>query len=330
VIPSYGRPDRLQTNTLAFLQQQRIPHEKIEVWLADGKAPGQDLTELERYQRALAKDWPDVRLRVGVKGIMEQRWNISLSYPEGTHIVSFDDDIPEMRCKWKVGTGEDTLAPLSPGSLEALIHHAYDTMIQQNAYIWGLNSSPNPMNMIVNRISRKNGILNAFTHGYRNRHDEGYRSIYSSAVEDIERSCRYFSKDGVLLRYMMYSVRTLFKAPDGLSLLYSSLEERKAAEDQALQDIAAEFPHLLTFRATRKTAQAMNCSFRIVGQGPLYADGTPKPRYERAPISSPISSSDSKEKFTTRDIQQARRRLYSAAALRCRTSWNELARSPQH
>ena len=63
----------------------------------------------------------------------EQRDFISKYHPEGTHIVSFDDDVPEMFCKIKDGTTQDTLQPLPSGSLECLIHHARDLMHEQGA-----------------------------------------------------------------------------------------------------------------------------------------------------------------------------------------------------
>eukprot|EP00747_Dinoflagellata_sp_TGD_P123673 gnl/TRDRNA2_/TRDRNA2_173854_c1_seq2.p1 gnl/TRDRNA2_/TRDRNA2_173854_c1~~gnl/TRDRNA2_/TRDRNA2_173854_c1_seq2.p1 ORF type:complete len:1202 (-),score=227.02 gnl/TRDRNA2_/TRDRNA2_173854_c1_seq2:146-3628(-) len=275
VIPSYGRPERLQTNTLAFLRRQRIAQEQIEVWLAPGTAPGQTITEEERYQKALKKSWPRIRLRVGVKGIMEQRWHIGKQYAEGTHVVSIDDDVPEVFFKVHAGTGQETLRPLPAGGLEALVHHAHDTMIQEKAYIWGLNPSANPMNMVVNSISRKNGMVNGFLYGYRNRHDESLKSIYASPCEDVERSCRVFDHDGVVLRYLMYAARTVFKAADGINLLYNNAEERKAAEEQAIEDIAVEFPRLLSVRTgaeRRKTLAAMNFRFRPIGQGPLHPD----------------------------------------------------------
>lgn len=279
VVPSYGRPERLQTNTLAFLLRQGISQEQIEVWVAPGTAPGQTQSELERYREALRSAWPNVKLKVGVRGIMEQRWHIAKQLPEGTHVVSFDDDVPEVLYKHKAGTGGDTLAQLPPGGLVALVHHAHNLMLQENAYIWGLNASPNPMNMAVDNISRRNGMVNGFMYGYRVRHDESLRSTYCSPTEDVERSCRVFAKDGVVLRYSMYCARTIFKAPDGISLLYFGAAERKAAEEQAIEDISAEFPGLLDVRraeSRRKTQGAMNFRFRSVGMRPLLADGTLK------------------------------------------------------
>ncbi|CAE8616160.1 unnamed protein product [Polarella glacialis] len=277
VVPSYGRPERLQSNTLALLKRQGIPQERIEVWLAPGCAPGQSLTEETRYRQALAKHWPRVKLRMGVRGIMEQRWHIGLHFPEDTHIVSFDDDVPELYHKWKPGTGSETMEPLPAGGLEALIHHAHDVMRQEGAYIWGLNASSNSMNMHVGRISRKNGMVNGFMYGFRNRPRlDNLRSVICSPTEDVERSCRIYAHDGIVLRYLMYCARTIFKAPEGISLLYDSPQERKAAEESAICRLAEEFQELMEVRRgvqRRKTAGAMNFRFKPIGLGPLAPTG---------------------------------------------------------
>lgn len=75
----------LVNETLAFLKRQKIPQKLIEIWLAPGHAPGvahlmlasiaagQKLSERERYEKVLAAEWPDVHIRTGVKGVMQQR-----------------------------------------------------------------------------------------------------------------------------------------------------------------------------------------------------------------------------------------------------------------
>ena len=303
VIPTYGRPDRLVRETLGFLKRQKIPQNLIEIWLAPGHAPGQKLSEKERYEKVLAADWPDVHIRIGVKGIMEQRWRIGLEHPEGTHLVSFDDDIPEVFEKVRPGTSSDSMQPLEAGSLEAIIHHARDLMHQEGCYIWGLAPSANPMNLVVNRISRRNGMCNGFAYGYLNRHDPCFQSLFCSPTEDVERSCRFYEKDGVLLRYLMYAARTKFKAPDGISLLYENAMARKRDEEAAIVKISGEFPHLLQVRTgekRRRSEEAMNFTFISLGQGPLLPNGVSTKAWAagisgQAPIDESKDQKDQKE-----------------------------------
>ena len=46
-------------------------------------------------------------------------------------------------------------------------------------------------------------MVNGFAYGYLNRHSNEFRSVYGSPTEDVERSCRFFNADGIVLRYSM-------------------------------------------------------------------------------------------------------------------------------
>eukprot|EP00933_Yihiella_yeosuensis_P083859 TRINITY_DN98153_c0_g1_i1.p1 TRINITY_DN98153_c0_g1~~TRINITY_DN98153_c0_g1_i1.p1 ORF type:complete len:249 (-),score=19.68 TRINITY_DN98153_c0_g1_i1:17-661(-) len=206
------------------------------------------IDEVDRYRQTLKDQFPDVQLYIGVSGITEQRWHICQQNPEGSHIVFMDDDIEDVLYKFKPGTGGDTLKPLPVGGLEAIIHHAHDLMLQEKSFLWGFSSSANSMSLSVSDISRRCGMVNGFLYGCRNRHDEKLRCIHASPTEDVERSCRVYDCDRVVLRYRMYCAKTVFKASGGIQLLYRSLKERKEAEEQAIHKLAKEFPELIRVR----------------------------------------------------------------------------------
>ena len=44
------------------------PRNPQRIWLAPGHAPGQKFSERERYEKALAPEWPDVHIRRLVRG----------------------------------------------------------------------------------------------------------------------------------------------------------------------------------------------------------------------------------------------------------------------
>eukprot|EP00439_Symbiodinium_sp_Y106_P019477 s1468_g2.t1 len=136
------------------------------------------------------------------------------------------------------------------------------------------------MNMRRTHISRRNGMVNGFAYGYLNRHSNEFRSVYGSPTEDVERSCRFFNADGIVLRYSMYSARTEFKAAGGINLLYNTAPERKAHEEDAIRCISDCFPQLLEVRTgnrRRKTAQAQNFMFKSFGHSPIQSNGQPVP-----------------------------------------------------
>ncbi|CAE8608609.1 unnamed protein product [Polarella glacialis] len=269
VIPSFGCPQRLKTNTLAFLRRQQVPQSRIEVWVAPGSAPGEEVSERERYRKALSKEWRKVQLRVGAQTITELRWAIAKQHPEGTHIVSLDDDVPDIFEKFREGPGHESLRPLPPGGLEALIHHAHDLMRQEQANVWGINPNSSPVNLAVSRISRRCGLLSSLVYGFLNRPDKSARSTCCPAADELERSCRAFTQDGVMLRYLMYSARTIFKAQVGAELEATA----RLSEEKALQDLCAEFPVLLALRQGTEKGIAASCCFRLRGPPPLSSDG---------------------------------------------------------
>ena len=51
-------------------------------------------------------------------------WHIALEHPEGTHLVSFDDDIPEVFEKVRPGTSSDTMQPLEPWKMVMMVVHS--------------------------------------------------------------------------------------------------------------------------------------------------------------------------------------------------------------
>ena len=84
-IPTYMR---YAVKTLVYLERESVPLELITLFVAD---------EIERDKYAVA--YPAYRIVVGVIGIGPQRNFITAYYPEGTYIVSMDDDIRSMACE---------------------------------------------------------------------------------------------------------------------------------------------------------------------------------------------------------------------------------------
>jgi len=257
--------------TLAFLQKQAIPQARVTIYVAD-------VEEEQKYKVALSRDdyWRDTQICVGKPGIREQRNYIVNSLPEGTHVVSLDDDVSDI--KWKHRAGSFELQSLPEGVLERLIFHAYATMRKHKAFIWGLNTSMNPLSMWTDGISTRNGEVNGFCYGFINRHLRQLQPQIADATEDAERSLRFFRKDGVVLRYRMYAgVTKCFKYAQGLQELFpgSSLTEknkaRKEAERAAVEEILnrPEFSKQAKKSKPRTGVQTLEITFLAIGGSPL-------------------------------------------------------------
>ncbi len=283
VIPSFNRPVMLRERTLQILLQQGIDLTRVFVFVANCVAPGQSVTERECYVAMLSElGFPAENVVVGVRGIREQRnfmvkWVLE-RYDELKHVVSMDDDLEKL--EYKVRTGFDNnggerglLRQLEVGGLEAWIAHAAKGMQMHEAYIWSANTSNNVYFMRSDVISTCNGMCNGYLYGFLARGDADLLPQFKDATEDRERSVRYFAKDGIQLRYKMYSAKTkCFKNTGGLQDLFEGKnlkqknEARKFEEHTGHMMIENAFPTLYTHQSVRprKDMQTMEGGFHSV------------------------------------------------------------------
>eukprot|EP00397_Hematodinium_sp_SG-2012_P012375 GEMP01012543.1.p1 GENE.GEMP01012543.1~~GEMP01012543.1.p1 ORF type:complete len:373 (+),score=108.51 GEMP01012543.1:448-1566(+) len=168
---------------------------------------------------------------------------------------------------------------LPPGGFEAIIFDACHRMRRYpKAHIWGLHSTvqKNVRNMKVDGISTRNGEVNGFLYGFRNRHDDALLPVFSNATEDAERSVRYFAIDGIVLRYRMYCCETrCFENCGGLQHTFGqkrvtdpiteSNERRKAAEAVAAQQMHKTFPDLVSEPKEKMEVKTLTVHFKMKG-----------------------------------------------------------------
>jgi len=239
-IPSYQRWTTIATKTLAVLRRQEVPAERVYIFVASNE-------EYDQYYRAIGKEWPNII--VGVLKLWKQRNFISRFFAEGTHVLSLDDDVEELyQC---VATGkEDTsvetkLRCLTAGGLEAIASDAKRRMQHSGAHLWSFSVSDNPFYMRLNHVTKANGLCNGFFWGCLNRHSEDLLLKFGDGHEDVERSVRYFQKDGVVLRYRFLCAKTKCKSNRGGLQASMTASQRRGEEDQAAAILVKEFPHLL-------------------------------------------------------------------------------------
>jgi len=300
--------------TLSLLDQQEIPKEKVYLFV-NGEV------EEEQYRSALARSaWKDVKIIVGVDGIMEQRNFITKYFDEGAHIVSIDDDVDKIY--FKAVPYATKLEILPPGGLQGIIFDAAARMkIFTKAHLWGLNStaSANVRNMHVDGISTRCGEVNGFLYGFRNRHMDELLPRFSNATEDAERSVRYFAVDSIVMRYRMYCCETrCYENGGGLqttfgqenitdSIAHSNIE-RKKAELKSARQMHEAFPKLVDEPREREQAKTLAVVFRSVG-GPVIPSTTAEALRENG--ERPVTT-------TSRDTGPRERRAREPRAKRAR------------
>jgi len=258
--------------TLSLLQRHVIPAERVELWTSDEQeaAHYREVLDQDSYWNGLAS------VRVGQPGIRQQRNHIVSAYPEGTYLVSLDDDVTDVHWKGLAGSGK--LHTLPNGTLENVVFHAHELMRKHTANIWGFacTTGMNPQTLWLDGVSTRNGEINGFFYGFLNRHATDLLPQIADATEDAERSLRYFSKDKKVLRYRMYCCETKpFAFAHGLQELFPgrTLKEkqlsRKDAEREAATKLHEQFQALTFAPQQRKGVSTLEVRFRHVGGCPV-------------------------------------------------------------
>eukprot|EP00933_Yihiella_yeosuensis_P019103 TRINITY_DN15504_c0_g1_i1.p1 TRINITY_DN15504_c0_g1~~TRINITY_DN15504_c0_g1_i1.p1 ORF type:complete len:313 (+),score=48.07 TRINITY_DN15504_c0_g1_i1:657-1595(+) len=125
-------------------------------------------------------------------------------------------------------------------------------MKQAGAYLWSFNVSFNPWFMRPEFITRQNGLCNGYFWGCINRHSDDLDITTGDGHEDVERTCRYISKDGVVLRYRMFCAKTRCHTNKGGLQATMHKAERKDEEDASARKLAELFPNIIAVRPGSK------------------------------------------------------------------------------
>jgi len=203
-IPSYKRSQICNEKTLKTLKKMDIPSSKIYVYLANKE-------EEDEYEKVLDKKFYN-KLVVGIKGLVPQRQFIMEQWPEGKHIVFFDDDVASIDLSMsKIFKGK---------SLDFFFKYAFKECKKMKSFMWGVYPVFNPFFRKARdeMTTCLNYIVGAF-YGIINR--PNLKSIQLTLTkengqkEDVERTIKYFVEDGILLRFNKIGFETKYYGKSG-------------------------------------------------------------------------------------------------------------------
>lgn len=203
-IPSYKRAELCNEKTLSMLKHNKIPSDKIHVYVANQE-------EYEEYKKTLDPSLYG-KLVVGKKGLVPQRQFIMEKWSQGKHIVFFDDDVAKI---------DLSMSSLFKGkSLDYFFKYAFEECDKQKSFIWGVYPVFNPFfRKAREEISTcQNYIVGAF-YGIINR--PNLKSIELTLTkengqkEDVERTIKYFIEDGIVLRFNRIGFITKYYGKSG-------------------------------------------------------------------------------------------------------------------
>jgi len=238
-IPSYKRPQICRDKTVAMLRANKIPANKIYIYLANKE-------EKEEYEKVLDTSTYH-QLVVGVKGLVPQRQFIMSKWREGKHIVFFDDDVDKV---------DLSLSSKYCGkSLDFFIKDAFQECKHHHSFIWGVYPVFNPFfRKERDELSTcLNYIVGAF-YGIINRPKlKAIQLIITKEngqKEDVERTLKYFIHDGIVLRFNKIGFVTHYYQRDGSGL--GTFEDRIKPMLEASKKLLKAYPEYGSI-STRKT-----------------------------------------------------------------------------
>ena len=182
-IPSLSRSQLLKRQTLKTLEHHNIPNSQITIFCID--------KEYDQY-----KTISDYKIVVGELGLIKQKEFIQTYYPVNTNILFLDDDIQEIDLD-------------NFNSLDELIVTGFNECRNKNSYIWSIYP-------VWNKFFRQTKsylstslkfCIGGFT-GIINRKINPKITCFHR--EDVERSIKYFMRDGIVLRFNRVGYKTKF------------------------------------------------------------------------------------------------------------------------
>jgi hypothetical protein len=203
-IPSYKRAELCNEKTLQTLKDNHIPAKKIFVYVANQE-------EYDEYIKILDKSKYN-KLVVGIKGLVPQRQFIMEQFPEGKHIVFFDDDVSKI---------DLTMSELTKGkSLDFFFKHAFKECHKHKSFIWGVYPVFNPFfrkgrpeltTCLTYIVGAFYGIINR----PKLKDIELTITKENGQKEDVERTLKYFVHDGIVLRFNRVGFMTKYYGKSG-------------------------------------------------------------------------------------------------------------------
>ncbi len=242
VIPSYKRYKTLTQKTLSVLETHNILPKIIYVFVANENEKKLYIDILDRkYHKNII---------IGKVGLRDQRNFIQQYFPIGTNIVEMDDDIKEIYELSHVSLTNKYNKKMKPISdLDTFIQNAFQSCTNAKLNLWGVYPIDNAYFMNNNVTTDLRLIVGPFW-GMINRHDNDL-ILELNEKEDVERTIKYFVKDGGVMRFNNVSIETTYyKTPGGMQ---SNGVDRKAEALKSANYLVKKYPKLVTMNMNKKS-----------------------------------------------------------------------------
>jgi hypothetical protein len=229
VIPSYNRTKMLTEKTLATLKSYKVPTKRIYVFVANKE-------QLDLYKSEVPSDLYG-HMMIAEKGLTNARNFITDYFPEGKHIVSFDDDVSEF--VHLVGKKLQRLP-----SFEKMVEAGFELCKKHKRRLWGIYPTANPFYMSHTVSTDLKFIVGHFW-GVINTKEVRVSMDYK---EDYERTLKFAVRDGGTIRFNNVAAKTKLGAPGGIG---ASAKERVELNKGVSKRLMEMFPGLVRLNPRR-------------------------------------------------------------------------------
>jgi len=229
-IPSYNRSGVISSKTLATLARYGIDKDKITIFVVG--------EEYYLYKAMVSEDLYG-HLVVGMPGLVAQREFIENWFPLDSNILFMDDDVSDLFFY----TDEKTRQPIE--NLEEFITDGFLRASAMDVTLWGIYPVDNCMFAYKSQeISDGLSYIVGAFYGQKNTRDVKLET--GDSIEDRERTVLRFLRDGRVLRFNRFGLKTKYFAPGGLMS-----DDRQRMHQVASEALVKKYPTLLRLK-TRK------------------------------------------------------------------------------
>jgi hypothetical protein len=213
VIPSYKRYD---IKTITLLEKEGFSSNEITIYVANQE-------EYDIYK----KNYPNYNIVVGVLTIRAQREFIQSQYPDGTILISMDDDI-------------EGYTHFENKTLRQIFNECTDYLQASPYGLLSFNPSVNPYFSLKDwQFKTGRYLCVGFVHLCK---VDNTMKGDIDVVEDYDRTIMYLKKYGAIIRYGQVCFKTKYEAKGGLS----TYRTRDLYHDN-VQRLLAKNPNDLSF-----------------------------------------------------------------------------------
>ena len=193
-IPSYKRHKYLGDKTLKTLHNFGYEIKDIDIFVGNDEEYG-----------LYKSEYPEYNIIVGVVGMRQIREFIFNYYDEGTHVLSLDDDIIDIKMKNPNEDEKSCLVKLD--NLKEIIDKGFKQCIENNTILWGIYPCDNH-GFMKNNITTHLAFCVGWMWGCII--DKECLKLNISQYEDYERTVKVFKKYGKVIRLNNICAKTKY------------------------------------------------------------------------------------------------------------------------